>query len=537
MRDAVGRRVEQLGDVLELIRLRARRLVDELQTLLELERGDRGELLARADREDPLREVGEAVAHRLDLLDRRGRDHVRDLADRGFDGRADLELHRVGGLAGRGDGSRGRRLAPGRRRGWGRERIGRRRRREGRRGGGRGVWRLSGLGRAQQPHELPAGAERLAPRETQREIGPRRDEAVQERPGEHGLHHGAAPVVRLGRPGRLIGVEQQAHRLHAVSQRAQMLERGWRLGAHLDGDRAQLGGDLRVRERTDLRRDGRGRAVGQRIARHRRRRPRPARNRGARQRAVSERVGQATEARRGGRDGRLETGGLASFGDRLEFMAAHRPIFAEMASADGLGEGSLEQRARRPAHHLRGLRPCQAGDVGEPDEGIDAHRGRDGQGQAVEIGLRESAAEGAERIGDPDDAAADPEWEVGLRCAGLERHPQHRAQLGLVLDRRAGEGRGDDVEPRSRLGRRILAQEGRLGDLRIRGHEQRRLVREVAIGSRPRDRGCSSDLLDRRRPAFAEELLGRLDERIARACLLLDTTLLAHEIDMLIMRQ
>ena len=192
------------------------------------------------------------------------------------------------------------------------------------------------------------------------------------------------------------------------------------------------------------------------------------------------------------------------------------------ANAPGSGpRGGLEERERGPAHQVAGLVTREPGDVGEPDERLDAAGAADREREPAQLRRRRapaSAARGRHRSSrSPCPFAARARGAARARArAGASRVARGSASIVIRISSRMTRSRR-----RSGSAGASSPSERRCLDLGIRGDEQRALVREVPVGRRPRHGGCLRGLLDGRRPARAQELARRGDQGRPGARLLL----------------
>jgi len=102
----------------------------------------------------------------------------------------------------------------------------------------------------------------------------------------------------------------------------------------------------------------------------------------------------------------------------------------------------------------------------------------------------------------------------------FERKAEDRPVLGFVRDEALRELLHDDVEARLRVRGRVLREERRDVDLRVGGCKEHRLVFEVTVRRRSRDRCRLGGVLHGRRYSLGDERPRRSEQRVPRAQLL-----------------
>ena len=157
----------------------------------------------------------------------------------------------------------------------------------------------------------------------------------------------------------------------------------------------------------------------------------------------------------------------------------------------GVEEG-LACAGPSPPPRRESVRRCR-----EPDQGLDAGRGGRARSRTSRCGWCAATARARARsTPSPVRRAAPGPHSHRLWLRVVPETPQRRAQLGFPLDVVGGEGRHERIEarPRSRPARRRRAVSR--ADLRLRGHEETSLVREVAVGRSTGDAGPFGRVLD-----------------------------------------
>src|SRR5262245_53432759 len=159
--------------------------------------------------------------------------------------------------------------------------------------------------------------------------------------------------------------------------------------------------------------------------------------------------------------------------DSLRVLVLATPRSRERGGCEG---------ARRAAHELGGGVAAEARDVGEPDEGLDAAGGADGEREAVDLLCGEAVACRREGIFEPGDRAALSQWEVLGVVAGFEGESQLGAKLVFVGEQLVCEVFEGDVETGQWVARGVAVEQAWRVELRICGDDELALVGEVAVG-------------------------------------------------------